>query len=697
MKTGLRIGLGIMFANDAQFLPTLLPTLLAHPNHYPIVLADVGKDEESKKLAQDFVQAYGPEAQYVDVTGRSKALNTIIEKLDVDYVLFMDPSIVFLNSDWIEILAHRIYSDDTIETVSPLQVNDKDQACYTGVLLSRCNPLDADRIMPASHKRVQKSRDFKMLNGSVLMVRKNDRRFDERYQLGYEDLDYTLRVYKDGKRNVYEPKAKVGLKRQYTRSPLITPKDAQVFMEKAGGLEILDSLNDAGEYYGSGPSFSAIENYFYKEPPEDGSTRKMVACFPADYDGCGLHRVINPYRALMLRGYNSTFTSWVIPEIVEKADVIVWQRAASDHILKTTLEARAAGKHVIYEIDDYFHGLHPGNPSTPFFVQDPEQLRRIEQIIHLSSALTVTTPELKRLYGRFNSNVHILPNYVDFGLLPWKDVDGGKVPDILLNDSEYVRIGWGGSNTHDADLMSCASAVEQIMQEFPMTKLVFMGWDYRHMFPSIPVERMEWLASTYGHEDCVGDYYKELNEARLDIGIAPIEDTTFNRAKSDIKILEYSIFGIASLASDVAPYTDFEKACRHPETGQKGVLLARSPRDWYKHLRRLVESKELREKLGAQAQAYVWRARSVHEHARQIEEIIKGFDAGKEHVPNNLPASYAELASAPELLDSVPVHSLNVSYIHNLTSRQAVARKAEWLRQQAQAEEKARKGLRVAA
>ena len=41
---------------------------------------------------------------------------------------------------------------------------------------------------------------------------------------------------------------------------------------------------------------------------------------------------------------------------------------------------------------------------------------------------------------------------------------------------------------------------------------------------------------------------------RWDIALAPLEDTHFNRSKSDLKLLEYSALGLPSVASSVEPY-----------------------------------------------------------------------------------------------------------------------------------------------
>jgi glycosyltransferase involved in cell wall biosynthesis len=100
---------------------------------------------------------------------------------------------------------------------------------------------------------------------------------------------------------------------------------------------------------------------------------------------------------------------------------------------------------------------------------------------------------------------------------------------------------------------------------------------------------------------------------RFDVGLAPLLDSRFNRAKSDLKILEYGICGIPAVASKVLPYVG---AIDHNASG----LIAASPKDWIKSIRRLVEDPELRSRLGAAAR--------VRAERRTVDRVItKWIDA----------------------------------------------------------------------
>jgi len=92
------------------------------------------------------------------------------------------------------------------------------------------------------------------------------------------------------------------------------------------------------------------------------------------------------------------------------------------------------------------------------------------------------------------------------------------------------------------------------------------------------------------------DRYASLLEG-FDIGTAPLLDTRFNRCKSDLKVLEYSMAGVPFVASKVAPYEAAVAA-------GAGGLLARNESDWRRQLARLLDSRDLREELAESGRAW---------------------------------------------------------------------------------------------
>jgi hypothetical protein len=108
--------------------------------------------------------------------------------------------------------------------------------------------------------------------------------------------------------------------------------------------------------------------------------------------------------------------------------------------------------------------------------------------------------------------------------------------------------------------------------------------------------------------------------AELGIGIAPLADTKFNTAKSHLKILEMSACGVPWVASPRVEYTRLHK--------MGAGVLAERPRAWYRELKRLRESAELRHELSEAGRAvaeqlrlsrHSWRWHEAWSRAHEIQ------------------------------------------------------------------------------
>jgi glycosyltransferase involved in cell wall biosynthesis len=98
----------------------------------------------------------------------------------------------------------------------------------------------------------------------------------------------------------------------------------------------------------------------------------------------------------------------------------------------------------------------------------------------------------------------------------------------------------------------------------------------------------------------------------FDIAIAPLKNIEFNKAKSDLKYLEYAMAGLPVVASDIEAYN---KTIIH---GQNGFL-AKSEEEWFKYLSLLIEDYKLREKIGRAARAYA-ETRTIEKNIHLWEE-----------------------------------------------------------------------------
>jgi glycosyltransferase involved in cell wall biosynthesis len=159
--------------------------------------------------------------------------------------------------------------------------------------------------------------------------------------------------------------------------------------------------------------------------------------------------------------------------------------------------------------------------------------------------------------------------------------------DVPKLPSDMVRIGWIGTTTHFEDFQIARDALQLVMAERPLTKAV-IGLDPKiyDLFGDIPETRKLFIPGMSYNE--YPAFYKYT-----DIILVPLLDTHFNRAKSEIKLIEAGAAGQPWLASPLPAYLEW---------GAGGVY-ANTLDEWVGKLRVLVDSPELRATIGAQGRA----------------------------------------------------------------------------------------------
>lgn len=249
----------------------------------------------------------------------------------------------------------------------------------------------------------------------------------------------------------------------------------------------------------------------------------------------------------------------------------------------------------VVELDDNIWDLpKEGNPNAEFYTS--ERVRELEHTFSLASLVTVSTEPLAQIVRKFNPNVAVLPNMLLES--EWTARHERNVDKIV--------IGWGGSPRFNKDLFILKDSLMPILEEFSEVELRFIGDFELSPFPFPESERIKKIGVMP-----VQEYQKAISQ--FDIGVAPLEDNPFNRCKSDLKFLEYSMVGIPTVASKVYPY---EHTVVNGETG----FLARNTKDWIKYLRRLTRESGLRESMGERARHYVLENRTMEKNIWRWEK-----------------------------------------------------------------------------
>ena len=103
---------------------------------------------------------------------------------------------------------------------------------------------------------------------------------------------------------------------------------------------------------------------------------------------------------------------------ITESDVVVFQRdfpANLSNYLAVISQAANLGKPVVMDMDDDLLALPVDHPDRVKLNYAKAQIPILVGMLQ-ATALTVTTPYLADLLGKYNSNIFILPNYLDDSL-----------------------------------------------------------------------------------------------------------------------------------------------------------------------------------------------------------------------------------------------------------------------------------------
>lgn len=318
---------------------------------------------------------------------------------------------------------------------------------------------------------------------------------------------------------------------------------------------------------------------------------------PGGLDGCTYYRGLLPLNYLETVYGHTCWTSKYNLGTDETgktkfvdADVVVLQRQCAEGMQRWLSAAmyEYPDKLYVYELDDNIDLIPKTNPVWREYHTDDDPMtkghhvRYAKAMRQMVDLITVSTDNLRDYNLQFNPNVVVLPNSIqkkDFGSIAKKKT---------LEAETIVRIIWQGSYTHKDDLALVEEALRRICQRFPYVRVCIVG-SYR--IEGISEAQQENYATWVPLEK----FYEFFATLDPDIGIAPLVDDPFNRSKSNIKFLEYSMFRLPTIASDVEPYA---KSIRHNETG---LIVQNTTESWYAALENLVLNKSERTRMGNNA------------------------------------------------------------------------------------------------
>jgi hypothetical protein len=292
------------------------------------------------------------------------------------------------------------------------------------------------------------------------------------------------------------------------------------------------------------------------------------------------------------------------------ADVLVLSMIMDVEALRLIHQRRLLGKATICEVNDYVPDVQAWNPAHPSW-SDRRGLRLFQDLVQRCEATQVTSQALAQRLAPLAPQLAVFPNQL--ASLPAPRQGG---PGAAAGEAVPVVVGWGGSIGHLQDLASVAPALCGWLQATPGVRLETMGDPaLAGLFEAAPAERFRFRrAGSLAH------YLQWLQG--LDIGLAPLLPTDYNRCRSDVKFLEYAAHGVVPVLQRLDPYADVVD-------GVTGFLFA-DPAQMLSVLDRLVDSPALRREVAANAYGLVARERRLDAHIgerlafyRRVQAAVK--------------------------------------------------------------------------
>ncbi|MBS1870763.1 MAG: hypothetical protein JSS99_14000 [Actinobacteria bacterium] len=311
------------------------------------------------------------------------------------------------------------------------------------------------------------------------------------------------------------------------------------------------------------------------------------------------HRCFEPAQALEERGHevvvlregDAARTETLPPD---GADVVFVHRLHSAPVLRTVHTLAANGAAFVWDNDDDLTDVPPNPRGSVRRGGLRSQRTATELAAAIGLADLVTTPS-SDLAQRFLAGgapaVTVVENYVPdaFSRIERPSHDG-------------VTIGWVAGYEHIYDLraLGLRDVLRALLDERPDVNVVSIGLDL-----SLERERYRYMPMVH---------YAQLPRltAEWDLGLAPLADVSFNRARSNCKLKEYAAVGTPWLASPVGPYLGLGER-------EGGRLVADG--DWHAALTRLVDGPRERARLAKRGRKWA-RGHAMSRNVKRWEAAL---------------------------------------------------------------------------
>ena len=303
-------------------------------------------------------------------------------------------------------------------------------------------------------------------------------------------------------------------------------------------------------------------NQKLEKPPETQLPRFLN--YYADYSGCGHWRMIWPEQVMNAHNKAVVHGTTVMnadPRYYTQTKAVRIQRQATPQQLEFVKFLRkladANNFRLIYEIDDIcFHEDIPDYNKYKTAFTDPKIRQSAQEMMEICDEITVTCPFMRDYYASKtnNKNVTVIPNFMPKFWIGGKS-DINRTMESYEKNKRKPRILYAGSGAHfdvenrtkfRDDFEHVNDVIRRTVDKYQWVFLGAHPLPIRDLIQNGKIEFHPWKR--------LYEYGQGLYDLNVNMIVAPLQDSTFNKAKSDLKYIEACALGLPIACQDLCTY-----------------------------------------------------------------------------------------------------------------------------------------------
>lgn len=304
-------------------------------------------------------------------------------------------------------------------------------------------------------------------------------------------------------------------------------------------------------------------------------------------------------------------------EMEDNYQLFIFYRCECTEDVKAFIErAKSHHKKVCFDVDDLITDTKYTD-QVPFVQElSPANKKIFDTSVMLTGKtlslceLAITTTEmLAEELGKVNPETYINRNTASKEMVACAE----QAYKERQKNTDKVWLGYfSGSLTHNKDFEIIRPALIRILDKYPQVGLILAG----ELDTSDELRKYEERIIKKRTTS-----WRELPKVivQADINLAPLEDTIFNRSKSEIKWIEAALVRVPTVASRLGAFE------RMIVDGETGVLCGNTEEEWVNGLSNMIEKENEREVIAQNAYKYVTENCTTVGAAKKYAEFVQSL------------------------------------------------------------------------